>query len=297
MDVHDELLSRFAKTIDLPAFVWQQGFRVSEERAPGQLRMNHPTTGESLVLERHPERGWTYGSADRAMERGSIVDYLVQREGTSRAACLERLIACADERGLRSQEAARYRAVLRERPEELEAARREHEQAQAAERVARRVLERCGVPGGAIDEPRFGRPLRAEDAATLTTEPKALWASRYRPSDKVVVLVERPIDAIAYERALGKQGACYIATGSNPDEEQRKRLAHILAEVPDRVGVVLAFGGDRTGRKLAEEIQGLAPMVRMERQAPQFGARWADQMQLEARHALSLQRVNRGPSR
>ena len=90
---------------------------------------------------------------------------------------------------------------------------------------------------------------------------------------------------------------CYIATGSSPDHEQLKRLGHILAEIPERVGVVLAFGGDGTGRKLAEEVQALAPMIKMERQAPQLGPRWAEQMQLEARHALSLQRVNRGPSR
>jgi hypothetical protein len=283
--------------LDLPALVWQQGFRVSEERQPGELRMRHPMTGDSLILEKDPQRGWTYASTDRPAERGSVVDYLMRREGASRAECLERLVACADERGLRSQEAARYRAVLRERPEALEVARRDHEQARAAEQAAKRILERYGVPGGAIDEARFGRSRREEDAAALTQEPQALWASRYRPSDRAVVLVERPIDAIAYERVLGKRDVCFIATGSNPDAEQRKRLAHILAEVPDRVGVVLAFGTDRAGRKIAEEIQASAPMMRMERQAPQFGARWADQMQLETRHALSLQRVNRGPSR
>ena len=198
---------------------------------------------------------------------------------------------------MRTEEAARYRVVLRERPEPLESARREYAQARAAEQAARRVLERCGVRGGAIDEARFGLVKREEDAVTLTTEPRALWASRYRPSDIAVVLVDRPIDAIAYERTLGKQRDCYVATGSNPDDGQLKRLGHILAEVPEGVGVVLAFGGDRTGRKLAEEVQGLAPMITMERQVPQFGARWADQMQLETRHALSLQRVNRGPSR
>ncbi len=297
MDVHEELLGRFARTIDLPAFVWQQGFRVSEEREPGQLRMSHPVTGDSLVLEKDPQRGWTYASADRPKERGSIVDYLVQREGASRRECLERLVACADERRMRSQEAARYRAVLRERPEGLEGARREYEQARAAEQGARRILDRCGVPAGAIDEVRFGRPRCEEDAIKLTSEPRGLWASRYRPSDKAVVLVERPVDAIAYERTLGKGTACYIATGSGPDAEQLKRLGHILTEVPDRVGVVLAFGGDRTGRKLAEQIQAMAPTIRMERRAPNLGARWADQMQLETRHALSLQRINRGVSR
>jgi hypothetical protein len=229
--------------------------------------------------------------------RGSIVEYLAEREGTTRGQCLERLAACADERGVRSEEAARYRAVLRERPGALEDARREYDQARAAEEAARRVLERSGIPGGAIDEARFGRSRSGEDAMKLISEPRTLWASRYRPSDEALVLVERAIDAIAYERAHGKQGVCYIATGSNPDADQLKRLGHILAEVPDRISVVLAFGGDRAGCKLAAEVQALAPMMGMERRAPSFGARWADQMQLEARHVLSVQRVNGGLSR
>ena len=90
MDVRDELLARFEKTIDLPAFMWQRGFRVSEEREPGQLRMSHPTSGDSLVLEADPQRGWTFAPADRPLEQGSIVDFLVQSEAASRGECLER---------------------------------------------------------------------------------------------------------------------------------------------------------------------------------------------------------------
>lgn len=297
MAVDDELLDRFAKAVDFPAFVWQQGFRVSQEREPGQLRMTHPISGDTLVLENDAQRGWTYAPDDRHAQRGSIAEYLIRREGISREQCLERLVACADERGHRSEEAARYRAVLRERPGALEPARREHEQARIAEQSARRVLERCGVPAGTIEEARFGRVRCEEDAMKLTSGRRTLWASRYRPSDTAIVFVERPIDAIAYERTVGKGKACYIATGSDLNDQARRQLTHILAEAPSRVGIVLAFGGDQTGRKLADDIRGLAPTVKLERQAPQYGARWADQMQLEARHALSLQGVNRGLSR
>ena len=55
--------------------------------------------------------------------------------------------------------------------------------------------------------------------------------------------------------------------------------------------MVLAFGRDEAGRRLAQDIQALAPMVRMTRHAPELGARWADQMQLERRHVASLQRT------
>lgn len=111
------------------------------------------------------------------------------------------------------------------------------------------------------------------------------------------MLIERPLDAIAYERAHGRQQVRYLATGTKPDDEQRRKLAHVLAAVPAGTSVVLAFGRDDAGRRIAAEVQALAPRVRMERHAPELGARWADQMQLERRHALSIRRVGSGLER
>src|SRR5207302_3830332 len=136
--------------------------------------------------------------------------------------------------------------------------------------------DRLGVQRGTLDEWRFGAVKRDADVTRLVVEPSELWASKYRPADKAVVLVERPIDAIAYERAHGRQAVCYLATGTKPEDEQRRKLAHILAEVPGGPSVVLAFGRDDAGRRMAAEVQALAPLVRMERHAPQLGARWAD---------------------
>jgi hypothetical protein len=292
MDVQEELLQRFARMIDLPAFVGQRGFRLSEQQEPGRLCMIDRSTGEILRLEKDVERGgWTYNSGGDPSDRGTVVDYLQRRDGSSRTACVDRLAACCDERGRGSPEAARYRAFLRAMPENLRRAAREHERIKLAEHATAKALERLGVPRGTLDEWRFGALKRESDITALTSEPKALWGSSYRPGDRAVVLIERPIDAIAYERVHGRQSVCYLATGSRPDDEQRKRLAHILAEVPGGVGVVLAYGRDEAGRRLAQEVQSLAPMVDMKRQTPNFGARWADQMQLERRHAISLRRV------
>jgi hypothetical protein len=255
--------------------------------------MTRRTTGERLLLDKDVERGgWSYVSASNQTHRGSVVDFVTRHDGVSRKACLERLIACCDERGRGSAEATRYRAVLRAMPEDLARATREHEEAKRNELAANMTLDRMGVARGTLDEWRFGSARRVADVSTLINEPKALWASKYRAGDKAIVLVERPIDAIAYERSHGRQSVCYFATGSRPDEEQRRRLAHVLAEVPGGTRVVLAYGRDDEGRKLAAEVQALAPLARMERHAPDFGARWSDQMQLERRHALSIRKVS-----
>jgi Toprim-like len=295
MDVQEELLQRFAKMIELPAFMGQQGFELAKHPEPGRLSMTRPSTGETLLLDKDVERGgWSYVNPSNPTDRGSVVDFVTRRDGVSRKECLDRLLACCDERGRGSAEATRYRAFLGAVPEDLARATRDHEQTKRAELAVTKMLERLGVARGTLDEWRFGGVKRDADVTALITEPQALWASKYRPGDKAVVLVERPIDAIAYERAHGRQGVCYLATGSKPSDEQRRKLAHVLAEVPDGARVVLAYGRDDAGRKLAAEVQSLVPLARMERHAPELGARWADQMQLERRHALSLRKV--GPA-
>jgi len=292
MDAQEELLQRFARLIDLPAYLGQQGFRLSEHQEAGHLCMTRPTTGERLRLQKDVDRGgWTYGSAADPNDRGTVVDLITRRDGVTRDGCLNRLIACCDERVRSIPEAARYQDFRRAMPEDLARASRAHELGKLEELAASKALDRLGVTRGSLDEWRFGAVNRESDVAALTMEPDALWASRHRRSDNAVVLVERPIDAIGYDRVHGQQSACYLATGSNPNNEQLKRLGHILAEVPEGTRVVVAYGRDDAGRRLTEAVRSLVPMAKVERHSPEMGARWADQMQLERRHAMSLRRV------
>ena len=73
-----------------------------------------------------------------------------------------------------------------------------------AEREATRVLEGLGVNRAALDETRFGRLRDSRDVEALLRNPTKLEHSRYRPAGRHVVLVERPLDAIAYEQKHGK---------------------------------------------------------------------------------------------
>jgi hypothetical protein len=86
-------------------------------------------------------------------------------------------------------------------------------------------------------------------------------------------------------------------TGSQPEPDTLRKIAHVLAELPPGMTVVLAFGRDERGRELAEQVRQLAPALRMEREGPQLGARWGDQMQLQQRHARSLTRAPPGIAR
>ena len=283
-------LERLEPQVDLPAWLLARGF----ELAPGNT---DPTcvalTNSSLEvynLRKDPDRGaWTYVNTANPSDRGTVVDFMVRHDGATLAACVDRLAGCVTRSHL-TPEGIAYQQTLRQHASTLDRLQTTHIAAVNAERSALRQLEHLGVDCSRYDQSRFG-PVRSEqDVAALLRDPPALAHSRFRATDRQVVLVERPIDALAYERAHGRQEACYIYTGDNPSGDSKRKIAHLLADLPDGMQVVLALGRDRRGDELASQLAKLAPNLRTERQKPQLGARWADQMQMEHRHRRSLQR-------
>lgn len=283
-------LDRLEPQVDLPAWLLARGF----ELAPGNTDPTRVAlTNSSLEvyhLRKDPDRGsWTYVNTSNPSDRGTVVDFMLRHDGATLAACVDRLAGCVTRSQL-SPEGIAYQQTLRQHASALDRLHANHIAAVNAERSALRQLEHLGVDGSRYDQWRFG-PIRTDqDVAALLADPPALAHSRYRATDRQVVLVERPIDALAYERNQGHQQACYIYTGDNPSGDSKSKIAHLLADLPDDMQVVLALGRDRRGDDLASQLAKLAPSLRMERQRPQLGARWADQMQMEHRHRRSLQR-------
>ena len=296
MDPRDLLVNRFEKVIDLPAYLASRGFKLapSGDSSQDHIAMQSPK-GEVLHLEKDATRNvWTYTDPQSPAERGTAVTFFERREGLDPKASLELLVACADERRRDVPLAVRYREHVRAMPDELRHAKAAHLVGIERKRDANRALECVGITTGSFDAWRFGTVRGQDDVARLVAEPKAgtLWASKYRPTDRAVVFVERPIDAVAHQRRHGGQDACYIATGGGLDEERTRRLTHLLAETKGEMKVIIGYGRGHQGEEMAAQLRALAPMLRMDRQGPELGARWADQMQLEARHARSL---GRGP--
>ena len=72
----DELLARFSKEIDLPAYLVQRGYEVvADAKNAAYIAMAQKSSGQILLIAREADRrGWTYKSAtdprDRARARG-----------------------------------------------------------------------------------------------------------------------------------------------------------------------------------------------------------------------------------
>jgi hypothetical protein len=292
-----QLLARFEAQVELPAWFMTRGFQIAPlQPDPGKIAMTGPGL-EVFHLRKDLERGtWSYTNTANPTDRGTVVDFMCKHEGATLATCLSRLGGCVFRSHL-SPEGIAYQEVVRDRSDTLHAAVAVHIAALKAEREAIRGLEGLGVNRAAFDETRFGRLRDSRDAAALLRNPTTLEHSRYRPTDRQVVLVERPLDAIAYEQKHGKGRACYIYTGDNPDLQTKRQIAHLLAEIPEGMKVVLAVARDRQGNDLAQDLARLAPALKPERHAPEFGARWSDQMRLEHRHQRSARCLSAGIQR
>jgi hypothetical protein len=296
-ELRERWIERLVREVDLPAFLVARGFHLAPSQPePDRLAL----TGEgsqALLLQRDVDRrAWTYTNPADPEDRGTIADLIIKRDGVSREACLQRLVSCLD-RSSDSPEGRAYRQALRSKPDELWRAQERHIAGRRVAREAIRSLENLGVAPGTLDEWRFGSVKDGRDVQRLLADPTTLEHSRYRPTDRQLVLIERPIDALAYERAHGQGRACYVYTGDRPDPVARRRVAHLFAYRPGGLGVVLAFGRDERGHTLSAEIERLLPGVKARRQVPEFGGRWSDQMQIEWRHARSLERIGQGIKR
>jgi hypothetical protein len=286
------ILERFERAVDLPLYLGYRGFRLApQDGDQSRLRMEDPKSGDTLFVTKNLDTGaWSYTNARDPKDRGTLTDYLMTREGLATNACLERIVALANPL-VRDAQGHAYRQYVHSGAPELQRAVAGHLTVVEAATSALRRLDKLGVDTASLDQWRFGHVKNENDIATLVRDPSDLWASKYRSTDKKIVLTEQPIDAIAYEKSRGRQECCYMATGGSPSEAQKRRLAHVLSAVPPGTTVVLAFGRSPESQKLAAEIQALVPMVKMERETPAFTDRWSNQMQLEQRHARSMQRV------
>src|SRR5262249_31745145 len=163
---------------------------------------------------------------------------------------------------------------FRDRGNTLHAAEGLHVTALKREREAIQQLEHLGAERRRFDEWRFGPVRSVDDVAALVRDPTSIEHSRYRQTDQQLVVVERPLDAIAYEQARGSWRACYIFVGDNPSRHSMQKLAHVIADLPDGMKVVSALGRGRQAEELSFEIN-RSCRANFVRQPPEFGSRWS----------------------
>jgi hypothetical protein len=243
--LHKQLLERLETQVDLPAWLVSRGFQIAPlQPDPVHLVMTGPSL-EVFHLRKDLDRGgWSYTNPSDPSDRGTVADFMFRRDAATIESCVNRLVGCVNRSDL-SPEGLGYQEAVRDRGNTLHAAEAQHVAALMMEREASQQLEHLGVERRHLDEWRFGHVRSVDDVAALLGDPKSLEHSRFRQTDQQLVVVERPIDAIAYERTHGKERACYAYVGDNPSRDTKQKLAHVIADLPDGMKVVSALGRGR----------------------------------------------------
>jgi len=278
--------TQLGKVLDMPAFLTSRGYTVSPGSG-GETGIEMTSKGERLTLTKSAAGSWQFRAADGST--GGAAELLL-RSGVPERLVVEKLFALTQPKPSREPEVLAYHAARLQRPPELAHAEKAYGWAREVELAGQRRLESLGIRPEVLDE-RFGK-LTPE---ALFQEPtKEVWWSRPRPTDRTVVLVERPIDGVAHAMLTKRSDAVYMAIGGSlaetaPGKEERERaLKHLLAAA-DGVNVVVAVGAGRNGTELAARVRELAPgHVTMSREAPRFGERWSDQLAMERQHAKTV---------
>jgi hypothetical protein len=293
--VREQMIAGVEKHFDLPAFLASRGFIVPNgARDPRFVEMVQRSSGETLLLMKDLASGaWSYQNAHHPEDHGRASHYLEAHDRLTRDKSLDKLIALSTDRSF-GEEALAYRRARSEKAPALREQELRHTISLYQERSTKRLLDASGVDAEQLEGGRFGRCRTPSDLDRLVGEPRRIEMSAFKRTDEKVVLIERPLDAIGYERVRGGDRACYLYTGSTLTPEKLRDLAQVIADIPAGSKIVLAFGRDEQGRELADRVQALGPNVKMNREPPELGARWADQMQIEQKHLRSLRR---SPSR
>ncbi|XSG84092.1 MAG: DUF3991 and toprim domain-containing protein [Methylohalobius sp. ZOD2] len=113
---------------------------------------------------------------------------------------------------------------------------------------------------------------------------KRIWHTTNIMRAPRIVVVESAVDALSHAQITGDTEAAYISIGGQPSPEQWELLHGALAKAEARgAEVIIGTDTDPAGDRLAEHIEELAPGA--EREVPEAGKDWNDQLQHQARQA------------
>ena len=101
-----------------------------------------------------------------------------------------------------------------------------------------------------------------------------LWTSRERLTDRLLVVVDSPIDALAYQQANSVRDARYLAAGTKLQPRQEELVARAIRGAPSDARLVLALGATASGEALAARVKTLAKSRTFERHPPPGRRSW-----------------------
>lgn len=307
----DDELTRFKSGINLVEYAESNGYQI-EKKESSRASTVMKNGDDKIIVATAPDGHGIYFSVRDERDNGSIIDFVQKRQGLNLGQVRKELRPWVGEQAQQRHRAERKPEA--ERPRKPEPSTADRQQVLA---VWTRMQPGNGrhpylenerkLKPETLADPRFVGMVRTDDRGNaafphydraglsgfeLKNEgftgfskngQKSVWHSANLANAPRVVLVESAIDAMSHAQLSGDREAAYLSTGGSMSDHQRELVRSALAKVAERgAEIVIAADADEPGRKLAAEVQALAPKeAKICRQEPDQGKDWNDQLKLQ----------------
>jgi 5S rRNA maturation endonuclease (ribonuclease M5) len=307
MQREDEL-TRFKTDINLVEYVASKGYQVIKGESSKASTVMVDGQGDKLIIATAEDGHGIYFSVRDDADNGSIIDFVQRRQGLNLGQVRKELRPWIGEYGqaavpvhaARKPEAARAPKPVPTSRDRQQVLAVWSKMEPAGEH--RYLIDERKLSPEVLADPRFAGQVRIDGKGNAVFPhydrdgitgyelknagftgfakggEKGLWYSSNLGHAGRVVVVESAIDAMSHAQINGDQEAAYISVGGSMSDKQRELLAGALAKAHQRgAAVVLATDADEPGKKLADQVQALAPAgALIEREEPEHGNDWND---------------------
>ena len=297
-------LERFKVEVNLSQFAASRGYTLDKRESSRNSAVMRHAAGDKIIIAREGQH-WVYFSVRDDDDNGSVIDFVMRRDGGSFGQARQTLRRWIGSPPL-PIDPTHYAPVLEASTRDRAAILRQFSRLQPitdhpalAERgITRALLELPRFAGAVLRDPSFNACFPHYDSEGVSGweiknrgftgfskgGTKGLWFSCASRSDMRLVIAESAIDALSYAALFPDDHARYFSTGGSLSPAQTVIIARAMAKMPTLAVIVLATDNDPAGHALAATLQSLAPSnAEIRRPLPEVGKDWNDQLQARAR--------------
>ena len=286
IDDRETELEAFKSRIDLRDYAADLGYAIDGRATSRNSAAMAHHDGDKIIVGMGADKHYVYFSVRDPADKGSIVDFDQRRHGGTLGDVRKRLrpyLTGGASRPTPSPErppACSSYGRLEPVVTDLDAVRREYEDARPVAGSHPYLTDRRGIPAELLASPRFAGRIRTdrrgnvlfphwnEDKQLCGFEKKnegftgfasggtkGLWCSTAHERDTRLVIAETAIDALSYAALFGHRDARFFSIAGQMNPRQPALLNRAIRAMPEGGRVVLAVDHDDGGSMIAEYIQ------------------------------------------
>ncbi len=276
----NEELERFKSDINLVEYALAVGYEYDRYRSTRSSAVLEHSNGDKVVITTDRDGHGIYFSVRDERDNGTIIDFIQNRQHLNLGEVRKELRGWLE--GSLTHQAVSIpkpqpinteRQLVVERLSKMEAA------------IHHPYLERRGISRETLINSKFNEtvfiderqnaifPHRDKEGLTgyeirnydfkgfSKGGQKGLWRSNYNDSDRQLIMVESPIDALSHYELNKDDDVRYVATGGSISPKQLETIEYLFNEAisQDRE-IAIATDNDRAGEKLCEQLIEVLPV-------------------------------------